>query len=75
MNNNEKLIETLSSIFKGCLGKVAVHSGRGDLHKFKDENGINQVAFIPLSGIEWALENSKYMLTELFYNQKYFPFL
>lgn len=70
-NETQESVELskLKELFKSFNGKVAVHSGRGDLHKF----GEDKVAFLPLSSIEWALENSKYMLTELFYNTKYFP--
>jgi hypothetical protein len=72
--NKGSIFETLADLFKDTNAFVSVHSGRGDLHKFKDQNDeSNQVAFIPLSGIEWALDNSKFMLTELFYNQKYIP--
>ncbi|HLN36077.1 MAG TPA: hypothetical protein VK250_12460 [Nitrososphaeraceae archaeon] len=74
LKSNEDLIITLQNIFNEYPGKISVHSGRGDLHKFKDTKEQNEIAFIPLSGIEWALGNSKYMLTELFYNQKYIPF-
>lgn len=68
-NKSPELIEVLKDLFKGYRGKLSIHSGRGDLHKIKDSS----VTFIPLSGIEWSLENSKFMLTELFYNQKYYP--
>lgn len=47
--------------------KVAVHSGRGGLVDIKD------VTFIPLSGIDWAIGDSKFVLSELFYGLKYAP--
>lgn len=59
----------LRLLFNAYRGKLAVHSGRGELNNFDKDS----VAFLPLSSIEWALENSKFMLTELFYNLKYYP--
>jgi len=45
---------------------VAVHSGRGGL---TDRN--QEVTFIPFANLQWAFENSKYMLSELFHSQVY----
>jgi hypothetical protein len=47
---------------------IAVHSGRGGL---TDKN--KDITFIPFANLQWAFENSKYMLSELFHNQIYFP--
>ncbi len=55
---------------------VSIHSGRGDLHKFKEKgNGQSNVTFIPLSGLEWVLENCKYTTTELFFSEMYHPIM
>lgn len=47
---------------------IAVHSGRGGL---TDQN--KDVTFIPFANLQWSLENCKFKLSELFYNQIYFP--
>lgn len=47
---------------------IAVHSGRGGL---TDKN--KDITFIPFANLQWAFENSKFMLSELFHNQIYFP--
>ena len=44
--------------------KIVVHSGRGGLTQIED------IAFVPLSGIEWALENCKYSLSDFFHGLK-----
>jgi hypothetical protein len=47
---------------------IAVHSGRGGLTEKQ-----KRVTFIPFANLQWSLENCKYKLSELFYNQIYFP--
>ena len=47
------------------ITKLAVHSGRGGMTQVED------IAFVPLSGIEWALDNCKYTLSEFFHGNKY----
>lgn len=49
--------------------KISVHSGRGGMTEMSDE-----IAFFPLSGIEWALNNCKFVLAEFFYGLKFPPF-
>lgn len=77
---NNNIINALASFIKEKIPQnpetqssfVSIHSGRGDLHKFKDNNH-NIITFIPLSGLEWTIENSKYTSTELFYSEIYNP--
>lgn len=73
---NNDIINALATFKEKIPGAqssfVSIHSGRGDLHKFKDNNH-NIVTFIPLSGLEWTIENSKYTSTELFYSEIYKP--
>ncbi|GHT12816.1 hypothetical protein FACS189426_16780 [Bacteroidia bacterium] len=64
-NIKEKL-EDFKNKYKLKGTKIAIHSGRGGL-----TNNIEDVTFIPLSGIDWALDNCKYVLSELFYGLKY----
>ena len=45
--------------------KLSIHSGRGGMTQVED------AAFVPLSGIEWALDNCKYTLSEFFHGIKY----
>jgi hypothetical protein len=59
----EKLKENLSANSKT---KICVHSGRGGLANIQDI-----VSFMPLAGVDWALDNCKYVLSELFYGMKY----
>ena len=47
------------------LTKISVHSGRGGMTQ------VENIAFVPLSGIEWALNNCKYTLSEFFHGNKY----
>jgi len=47
------------------LTKLSVHSGRGGMTQ------VENIAFVPLSGIEWALDNCKYMLSDFFHGNKY----
>lgn len=69
---NKALASFISLIKTTDNSFISIHSGRGDLHKFK-ENGVNNVTFIPLSGLEWAVENCKFTTTELFYSEIYHP--
>lgn len=64
------IVNKLTKLFSGYKGitpktKIAIHSGRGGM------NNIGDIAFIPLSGLEWPLNNCKYILVELFAGQKY----
>lgn len=49
--------------------KLSIHSGRGGMTEMSDE-----IAFFPLSGIEWALNNCKFVLSEFFHGLKFPPF-
>lgn len=49
--------------------KLSIHSGRGGMTEMGDE-----IAFFPLSGIEWALNNCKFVLSEFFHGLKFPPF-
>lgn len=46
--------------------KLSIHSGRGGMTEMSDE-----IAFFPLSGIEWALNNCKFVLSEFFHGLKF----
>ncbi len=45
---------------------ISVHSGRGGLNEENDK-----ITFIPFANLQWALEDSKYALSELFFNNTY----
>lgn len=47
---------------------ISVHSGRGGLNE--SEQGIT---FIPFTSLQSSFENCKFVLSDLFYNQIYFP--
>lgn len=49
--------------------RLSIHSGRGGMTEMGDE-----IAFFPLSGIEWALNNCKFVLSEFFHGLKFPPF-
>lgn len=55
--------------YKAGSTKLAIHSGRGGLTEISES-----IAFVPLSGIEWALDNCKFQLSEFFHGLKYPPF-
>jgi hypothetical protein len=57
------IIKTQNNISEST--KIAIHSGRGGL------SNIENKPFIPFSGINWSLDNCKYVLAELFYGIKY----
>ena len=69
--NGNDSSEKICTLFKPhCISdvtKVAIHSGRGGLAQ------VENIAFIPLSGIEWALENCKFVLSDFFHGLKYPP--
>jgi hypothetical protein len=50
--------------------KLSIHSGRGGLAQMSDG-----IAFVSLSGIEWAMDNCKFQLAEFFHGIKYPPFV
>lgn len=63
-------MKQLAQYFSGKDEKVfiSIHSGRGDLSKELE----GDYPFISLAAIEAALNNSKYLLAQLFYNKVYF---
>lgn len=67
-STKDKLIWVLNTLQIPESTYVAVHSGRGGL-----TDSSRDVAFIPFANLQWAFENSKYMLSELFHSQIYFP--
>lgn len=50
---------------------VAIHSGRGNFSPELEES-LRGYPFLSLSAVESALNNSKYLLSELFYNTNYY---
>lgn len=50
---------------------VSIHSGRGNFSPELEES-LKDYPFISLSAVESALDNSKYLLSELFYNTNYY---
>jgi len=61
--NTRDIITDLKKQFS--KSKLVIHSGRGGLAD------IENIGFIPFSGIDWAVDNCKYVLAELFYGQFY----
>ena len=70
-DNVTRFMEDLQRIFgKGKRVFISVHSGRGNFSK-ELEGPLASYPFISLSAIENAFNNSKYLLTQLFYNTIY----
>ena len=65
-------MDEMRKIFGGADGNVfiSVHSGRGNYSKELD-GPLATYAFISLAAIENAFSNSKYLLSQLFYNTIY----
>jgi hypothetical protein len=66
-SSNNKQTKDIIEDFKTKFSKskLLIHSGRGGLAN------ADNVGFIPFSGIDWAVDNCKYVLAELFYGQFY----
>ena len=70
-DNVTRFMEDLTRIFgNGKRVFISVHSGRGNFSK-ELEGPLASYPFISLSAIENAFNNSKYLLTQLFYNTIY----
>ena len=65
----EQALSQFGARYRPGRTKLAIHSGRGGMTQMGDD-----IAFIPLSGIEWAMDNCKYQLSEFFHGLKYPPF-
>lgn len=63
---DKKIVESLKDFFGARF--VSVHSGRGG---FDIRESLREYAFINFSSIENPLYNSKYLLSQQFYNTKY----
>lgn len=66
----EQFMELLQEFFgesDSCILYIAVHSGRGNYSK-ELEGPLCTYPFISLSALENAYKNSKYQLSQLFYN-------
>lgn len=50
---------------------ISIHSGRGNFSP-ELEDSLKDYPFLSLSALESALNNSKYLLSELFYNTNYY---
>lgn len=73
----EKRINKLMSLLESTFGKgtkngvhICIHSGRGDYSK-ELEGPLKNYPFISLASLENAFNNSKYLLSQLFYNTIY----
>ena len=68
-----RFMDALTARFAGPGGlHITVHSGRGNFSK-EMEGPLSAYPFISLSAIENAFSNSKYLLSQLFYNTLYNP--
>lgn len=65
-----EIIQYLENKF-GCKNRIIIHSGRGDFSE-DISNDLKNYPFITLSGIEAVLYDSKYQLSQLFYNTIYY---
>lgn len=68
----DTLMKMLRNTFKTVGGEVfiSVHSGRGNFSKELDES-LKEYPFISISAIESVYANSKFLLSQLFYNTVY----
>jgi hypothetical protein len=69
----ENFIEYIKETFGDEKEKVfiTIHSGRGNFSKEIDKE-LPDIPFLSLSSLEAALDNSKYLLSQLFYNNIYY---
>lgn len=65
-------MDDMTAVFSGkdCPVFISVHSGRGNFSK-ELEGPLATYPFVSLSAIENAFGNSKYLLSQLFYNTVY----
>lgn len=72
MDNRPERASYFMELLKRKFGKgreifISVHSGRGN-YSYELEHSLKEYPFINLSAIESVFSNSKYLLTQLFYN-------
>lgn len=71
----ECAIEMIMTAIRNTFGnenvKIAIHSGRGNFSEELQED-LKAYPFITLSALEAAFNNSKYLLSQLFYNTIYY---
>jgi len=76
-NNNDlgyvEIINNIKSLFLYTNEKsfISIHSGRGNMSEDLEKE-LSSYSFMSLSALESCIENSKYFLTQLFYNTNYF---
>lgn len=72
-NRIERLMKELKSTFGYGTDKkvhISIHSGRGNFSQ-ELEGPLKEYPFISLASLENAFNNSKYLLSQLFYNTTY----
>ena len=62
----EAALEQFGDRYQAGRTRLSVHSGRGGMTEMGEK-----IAFFPLSGIEWALENCKFVLSDFLHGLKY----
>jgi len=67
----EKIMTQIKTTFGYDKSFISIHSGRGN---FSEElgNDLKEYPFITLSSLEAVLDNSKYLLSQLFYNTVFY---
>lgn len=74
--DNDQIKEVMEQLIYKIFGAeenyfLTIHSGRGNFSEELD-SALKDYSFMSLSAIESCLDNSKYMLSQLFYNTNYY---
>lgn len=65
----ERFIEAIKATFSPDF--ICIHSGRGGLSKELEDTCLNQYPFIPFVTLEYLFNDSKFLLSQMFYSLKY----
>lgn len=64
-----KLMERIKKVFEPDY--ICIHSGRGGLSEEAEKTILNKYPFLPFSTLESVFNDSKFLLSQMFYSMKY----